>query len=152
MADPDFERETAHRYFSANCFNKASELIKRVDRTPDEDEEMVRLTQASLWHWTQRTDCTSMNMSIGYWQASRVQAILGRAEEARRYGHLCLAHSPQESPFLLAYAREALARAENVAGNRALAAEHRAEAGRLAERVTDAEDRELLLMDLATIT
>ena len=93
-----------------------------------------------------------MNMSIGYWQAARVHAILGRAEEARRHGHLCLAHSPQESPFLLAYAHEALARAENMAGNRALAAEHRAEAGRLAERVSDAEERDFLLKDLATIT
>src|SRR5688572_4192069 len=111
--DSNFDIGKVHRYFSADCFNKAWELIEKADRTPEEDEQMVRLNQASLWHWTQRDDCKSTNMSVGYWQASRIHAILGRAGEATRYGQLCLERSQeQESPFFLAYAFEALARAE----------------------------------------
>ena len=149
--DPSFDANKAHRYFSADCFNKAWELIEKTNRTPAEDEQMIRLNQASLWHWTERDDCKGANMSIGYWQASRIHAILGRAEEARRYGLLCLENSPQESPFLQAYAYEALARAENAAGNGRKAEQYRVEALRLAESVKDSEDRDQILNDLKTI-
>src|SRR5262245_27775596 len=110
--DPGFDTAKAHRYFSANCFNKAWEFIEKPDRTPDEDEQMIRLSQASMWHWTQREDCKRQNLSIGYWQLSRVYAIAGRPDDARRYGQLCLEHSREEPPFYLGYAYEALARAE----------------------------------------
>jgi hypothetical protein len=139
-----------HRYFSVECFNKAWELIEKPNRTPAEDEEMIRLTQASLFHWTKREDCKASNMSIGYWQASRIYAMVGRADEARRYGLLCLEYSRSETPFLHAYAYEALARAEKAAGNAGRAAEYRAEASRLAESVTDEEERKYLLSDIAT--
>jgi hypothetical protein len=151
MGDPDFDQAKAHRYFSAYCFNRTWTLISKAQRTPDEDEAMIRLSQASLWHWTQRDDCTRSNMAIGYWQLSRVCAIAGRPEEARRYGHLCGAEAPPDSPFLLGYAREALARAEKVAGNYELTAKYRAEAAQFAERVTESEDRALLVKDLETI-
>ncbi len=145
---PSFDVSEAHRYFSADCFNKAWELIEKTNRTPAEDEEMIRLNQTSLWHWTQRDDCKGTNISIGYWQASRIHAILGRAEEARRYGQLCLEHSRQESPFLQAYANEALMRAAIAAGDSAAASQYRIEALRLAADVTDSEERDLILNDL----
>jgi hypothetical protein len=75
--DADFDADQAHRHFSASCFNLAWELIDKPDRTAEDDEQMVRLAQASLWHWTQRSDCTDKNLSIGYWQVSRVCALLG---------------------------------------------------------------------------
>jgi len=141
----------AHNFFSAYCFNKAWEFMEKPDRTPEEDEEMVLLSHTSLWHWRQREDCQSANLSVGYWQASRIHSILGQAEEAKRYGQLCLQHSQEETPFLLAYAFEALARAERVAGNGLMAAKYRAEAERLADSVDDIEGRKLLLNDLQTI-
>ena len=33
---------------------------------------MLRLSLAATWHWTQRPDCTSTNLSIGYWQTARL--------------------------------------------------------------------------------
>jgi tetratricopeptide (TPR) repeat protein len=149
--DPGFDVQKAHRYFSADCFNKAWALIEKAKRTPEEDEQMIRLNQTSLWHWTQRDDCRNTNMSIGYWQASRIYAILGRPEEAKRYGRLCLEHSRHESPFLLGYAYEALARAEKAGGNISKVQEYFAEALRLADGVLDVEDRKLLLSDLETV-
>jgi hypothetical protein len=146
---PSFDVTAAHRRFSVDCFHQAWALIEKPDRTPEEDEAMLRLGQASLWHWTQREDCTEANRSIGTWQVSRIHAILGRAGEARRYGRLCLEQSRGASPFLRGYAHEALARAERLAGNDALAEQHLAEAAKLAAEVEDVEDRELLLGDLA---
>jgi hypothetical protein len=151
MANPTFDVAAAHRYFSADCFNKAWSLIEKPSRTPEEEEEMVRLNQASIWHWTQREDCKSRNLSIGYWQTSRIQAILGRADAARHYGEVCLKYSKDEPAFFLGYAHEALARAEKIAGNTDLAGKHLAEARRLAGAVTDPEERKLLVTDLDAI-
>ena len=148
---PDFDTGKAHRYFAVTCFNMAWDLIDKRDRTAEENEEMIRLTHASIWHWTQREDCKSTNLSIGYWQASRVYALVGRVEDARRYGKLCLKHSRQEEPFYLGYAYEALARAERLAGNEDLTSSHLANAFRLAHQVEEADERKALLDDLNSI-
>jgi hypothetical protein len=145
------EKENCHSFFSVYCFNTAWSLMEKENRTPEEDDQMVLLSHTSIWHWMQRDDCQNSNLSVGYWQASRIYSLLGRADEARRYAQLCLRHSQDEGPFLRAYAHEALARAEKVAGNATIAAQHHAEAMRLGESVEEADDRKLLLDDLATI-
>lgn len=53
---PDFDRIAAHRYFSAECFNQAWDLIEKPQRTAEDNEKMLLLSIASLWHWTQRPD------------------------------------------------------------------------------------------------
>lgn len=151
--EPEFDVSAAHRYFSAQCFNKAWDLIDKAERSAEEDEQMIRLSLASTWHWTQREDCTEKNLSIGYWQTSRIYAILGQADNARRYGQLCLAASQGEEipPFFLGYAYEALARAESVAGDRSKVEEYLQKARQAADAVSDAESKKMLLDDLATI-
>ncbi len=151
--EPSFDPQAAHRYFSADCFNKAWDLIDKKDRTPEEDEQMIRLNQASTWHWTQRSDCTPQNMSIGYWQTARIYTLLKQLENARRYGQLSLQAAQQEGvqPFALGYAYEALARAEAAAGNKAQMQAYLKQAHQVAERMTDLEDKEQLLADLDTI-
>ncbi len=81
---------------------------------------MLTLSMASLWHWTQRKDCTVTNLSIGYWQLSRIFALLRQADNARHYGELSLETAQQEGTeeFCLGWAYEALARTESVAGNK----------------------------------
>jgi len=151
MSDtPEFDTEAAHKYFAADCFNRVWGLLDKPKRTPEEDQQMVQLCLASVWHWTERDDCTDTNMSIGYWQASRVYASVGLPDEARRYGQLCLEASrgPDILPFYLGYAYEALARAEAVAGNEAKAREHLAESRRIAEGLPNPDAKKQLLADL----
>ena len=81
---PDFDSAKAHQFFSAHCFNSAWELIDKPERTPEENEQIIQRTMASLWHWTQREDCTDQNLSIGYWQAARVYALAGEPDNARK--------------------------------------------------------------------
>lgn len=113
---------------------------------------MLALSFASLWHWTQRDDCVSRNLSIGYWQISRIFALLGDGANARRYGDACMEHSLSESPFLLAYAHEALARAAALSGDSNGCAHHLTEARKLAPQISDAEERAALEKDLPSIT
>jgi hypothetical protein len=151
---PDFGLNAAHRFFAADCYNKAWDLLDKTERTPEEDEQMIRLTLASHWHWTQRPDYSAEKASIGYWQTSRVFAVLGQAENARRFGQLCLdaSQGADVPPFCLAYAYEALARAEAVAGNHVQAADYITHAQRVAERMSDFETKQQLTADLAAIS
>jgi len=150
-ATPDDER--THHRFSVECFNAAWDLIEAPQRSIDEDEDMLRRAMTSIWHWTQRPDCTQQNLAVGYWQVSRIHALLGRADEARRYGELSLAASSGEdvAPFALAYAFEALARAEGVAGNADARDKHIARARDVVETMSDDEARQMVLNDLETI-
>ena len=129
-----FDEQVAHTYFSVHCFNEAWVYLKNPTRTMIEDEQMLLLSHASLWHWSQRKDCTRRNLAIGYWQLARVYALLGQTNNARRYGQLCLDCSREEEAFYLGYAYEALARAEAQAGGN-----------------RQQEEKQQLLADLETI-
>ncbi len=150
---PGFDLEAAHRFFSTDCFNRAWGLIEKPDRTPDEDEEMIRMSLASTWHWTQRSDCKPTHLSVGYWQTSRIFSILGKANAARRYGQLSLDKCREEDipPFYSGYAYEALARAEAVAGKVEKMEEYLNLAREKADAVDDPDSRKMLLDDLDTI-
>ena len=146
---PEFDVPAAHRYFSAHCFNTAWDLIEKKDRTPDDERLMVALNQACIYHWLQRDDCNNQRLSVGYWQASRIQALLGNAAEALRLGAICLSYSGALSPFYLGFAHEALARAHRLAANVKDATRHLQSAQELAAKVSDKGERELLVADLA---
>lgn len=151
MAEPEFDQTEAHRFFSAHCFNKVWELIEKDVRTAAEDQQMIRLNQASMWHWTQREDCTDKNLSIGHWQASRIYALLKQPENAKYYGQLALEYSQGQGPFYQGYGHEAMARAQMVAGELDVMNEHLEAARALAAEIEDREDRKLLEGDLSTI-
>ncbi len=151
--EPTFDIEAAHRYFSTECFNRAWDLIDQEERTPAEEDEMLNLSLASLWHWTQRPDCSDKELSLGYWQVSRIYAITGRPENAVWYAERCLevTEGAELPPFYLGYAYEALARAAMAGRNKRQAMEYIVQARALAEQETSEEDKQLLLDELATI-
>ncbi len=135
---PGFDVESAHKHFSAACFNRTWDLLDKADRTPGEDQDMIR---------------TAMQMSVGYWQVSCVYATLGLTDPARHYGRLCLEASREEGvgPFFLGYACEALARAASLEGDGEKKDAYLAQAKKAAESVDDADSKKMLMDDLATI-
>lgn len=146
--NPDFDVAAAHKYFAAHCFNSAWDLLEKPTRTAEDNRLMVALNQASIYHWLNRRDCEPKRLSVGYWQASRIQAVLGNGAEARRYAEVCLSYSGDLEPFFLGYAHEALARAAYVAHETGIAEGHLKLATAQAALVGRKEDRELLLNDL----
>lgn len=148
---PTFDLVAAHKFFSADCYNKTWGFMDNPNRTPEEDLSMLQTAMASLWHWSQREDATPRNFAIGNWQVSRVFALLGQAENARRYGEMSLKSAQGGEPFYIGYAYEALARAEMVAGNKAKMNEYLAQAWSFAEQVEEEEDKKVLMADWETI-
>ena len=150
---PDFDLTAAHKFFSTHCFNKAWDLIDQPSRTLEHDEEMIRLSLASAWHWKQRDDCTQVNLSVSFWQTSRIYSILGQVDNARRYTRLCLDASQGEdvAQFYLGYAYEALARAESLVANPAQMEQYLNQARNIAAAISDSDEKQMLLDDLAAI-
>jgi hypothetical protein len=147
----DIDDQAAHRKFSVQCFNQTWDLIDKSDRSPTDDATMLLRSAASLWHWTQRTDCSGRNLSIGYWQLSRVLAITGNGRLASQFARQCLEFAPDDDFFCKAYACEALARAASVDQDSAQTRKHLEQATSFASQIDNQEDRDLVLADLKTI-
>ncbi len=139
----------AHRYFSKSCFNDAWNLMAKKDWSQADLDTMMHLAHASVFHWSRRADCTDQNLSIGYWQLSRVYALAGMGESALHFGNTCLSYSQQYgvAPAYLGYAYEALARANSVIKNVEQAEYYQQLARELAITLPEA-DKVQLLADL----
>jgi hypothetical protein len=147
-----FDVNEGHIYFSTVAFNSTWEYIEQADRrSPDEDLVMLHTAIASLWHWAQRRDVKAENLSVGYWQVSRVFNLIKQPDNARTYGLLALKYAENLEPFFRAYAYETLARAEMLADNRVIMMVYLEKAHEMTKLVTEEEDKQLLLKDLASI-
>ena len=74
-------------------------------------------------------------------------------DNARRYARLCLDASQGEDvpKFYLGYAYEALARAESLGGNTAQMEQYLNQARNIAAAISDSDEKQMLLDDLAAI-
>jgi ATP/maltotriose-dependent transcriptional regulator MalT len=150
MSEPTFDPVAAHRHFAMTCFNRAWDYLELPRRDDRQVEEMLHVAHASFWHWLQVPERTPANLSIGLWQLARVYAVAGRAADARRWAERCLelGESAGLESFYVAYAHEAAARADRVAGDGESAARHLAAARALLPSIDDVEDRDRLARDL----
>jgi len=114
---------------------------------------LVFLANTSLWHWKQRKDCQPLNLSVGYWQVSRVYVLAGDYEMGKLFGQKCLQLSQGNklSPFYIGYAYEALARAEMLHKDTKKAAEYLTEARKELAKITDPEEKKMLEADIASV-
>jgi hypothetical protein len=132
-------------------FNYVWTLLETEDRSEQETDRMIDAAHASRFFWEQVGQ--PVNHARGEWQLSRVYAVAGRGEEALRHAErgleLCQEHGIRD--FDLAFAWEAMARAEAVRGDSGAAARHLERARAAAEQVAEREDRELVIGDLETV-
>lgn len=142
-----------HRSLAASCFNKTWEYLRKPELSAEEAEEMIHVSHASFWHWTQFEDHTPLNISIGTWQLARVYAVAGLAERAEYFAQRCIEVGENNHllPYFVGYGYEASARAKALQGDRKTAQDLISRAKRLADRVQELDDRTVLLDDLNTI-
>ena len=153
MSDqPTFNLHEAHIRFSTELFGITQEYIDQADqRSSEEDMTMLHTAIASLWHWTQRDDVSYENLSVGYWQVSRVYNLIKQPHNARTYGLLALKYADGLDPFFKSFAYETLARAEMQSGNRVIMLVYMEKANAMAELIEDEENRALLRKYLSSI-
>jgi hypothetical protein len=140
-----------HRQLGADLFNHTWTLLGKRNRTKAEDDEMLDATHASAYHWSRVG--ASENFARAHWQISRVNAVLGRGEAAVYHAQRCLDYCLEHGigDWDLAFAYEALARANRIAGNTAEYERNLALAREAGLAIADAEDREHLEKDLAEL-
>ena len=146
-----FDPAPAHRHFSGECFNRVWTFMEQPARTEEQTDEMTLMAQASLWHWTQRADCTAENRSIGHWQISRAYCLAGQGENAMRAARKCLSEATELTPFFIGFAHEAIARAALLVGDHKTFQQQMVLGRAAAANVTDAEDRKPLEDDLGDL-
>jgi DNA-binding transcriptional MerR regulator len=145
----------AHRRLGVDLFNYTWTLIEKADRTPEETDEMIHAAHASRFHWSRAG--TTVNLGRGEWQIARVYCVLGRAEPALWHAGRCLAYAEaaatagETEAWDLPSAYEAMARANAVAGDIATATSWRDRAREALAAISEADDREIIEGDLATL-
>ncbi|MBI4883416.1 MAG: SRPBCC family protein [Actinobacteria bacterium] len=137
-----------HRAQGIECNNTTWEMIE-AERTPVNDEEMLRRAYAATYHWARAKGRTAANDARGQWLLAKVHLLCGLAERSLHYADACmtLCHDHGLVDFDLAYAHEARARALRALGQEAEAMEQWAAAK--AVPIAQDEDRAILEGDLA---
>lgn len=137
-----------HRTMGPMAFNRAWELLDQTTLNSDEEDEMLSATFAQRYHWYEVGD--ARNWAIAEWQVSRVTAVLGHADLARRFGRRSLevARAHDLGPFLEGFAHEAIARAAAVVDDVDTFTEHVNLAWAFATAIEDDDERETLESDL----
>ena len=147
---PDTEPDAEwHRMQAVEANNSAWELIELPDRTPDQDEDLLRRAYAAAYHWDRAAGRTPANAARADWLLAKVHLLVGRPDTSLAHATRCLTTCETHGlkDFDLAYAHEASARALKVLGRDAEAIRHWEAAQ--AVPIADDEDRANLAEDLA---
>ena len=150
--DEDSLTAEQRRRLAGDLFNRVWTLLGTVDRSPEQDDEMIHAAHASRYHWGEVG--TPANLGRGEWQISRVYSVLGHPEPAVFHARRCLAYIEQglgTEEWDLPFAYEALARAHAVAGDAFESRRFEQLAREAGEQIADPESGDMLLADLATL-
>ena len=140
-----------HRQIGVERFNATWDLIDRADRSADDDVELLLSAMTSRWHWGQVGG--PEEISTGDWQVAHAASLLGLGDLALLFArrNLATAEAQGWSGWRLASAHEGMARAFAVAGDAGGRARH-LDAARIAlDAEPDAEERQVIADQLATV-
>ncbi len=142
--------EEAHLHFAKTLNGKVWELLQKTERSKVEEELMVHAAHASCYHWL--IAGTGLHHQRAEWLIAHVHTELGQTDSALRHALRCLDLTREFADLMkdfdLAYAYEAVARANALAGNRDEAARCLQLARESGQAIGDAEDKRTFLGDL----
>jgi rubrerythrin len=137
-------------YFAKTANQQVWKLLQKRNRTKEENELMIHSAHASSYHWLEVG--TQVHNQRSHWLLSRVYTVTKDAPNALKHAKRCMELTekyPKEmKDFDLAYAYEALARAnflsrQSVYGNRYLETAKKA-----GEKIKNLEDKTQFFNDL----
>jgi hypothetical protein len=141
--------EAAQQHFAKSLNAKVWELLEKSDRSKLEDELMLHAAHASCFHWMQVK--AGAPQQRGEWLIAHVYTVLGLAEPALRHATRCMEltqeFAGEMKDFDRAYAYEALARANALAGNREDGLKYLRLASDAGQAIADAEDKSIFMGD-----
>ena len=107
-----YDLNETHKYFAQSTNSRVWELLKKLNQSEAENDEMLHAAHASAYHWT--SVGTPLHQQRGEWLISHVHVALGHGNEALRHAQRCfvLTESNRDlmQDFDIAYAFEGMAR------------------------------------------
>ena len=150
---PDTQTYTldeAHEHFAKALNGQVWDLLEKPERSKAEGELMLYAAYASGYHWLKAG--TGLHHQRAEWLITRVSIELGLAEAALRHASRCLDLTHEFADLMQdfdwAYAYEALARANALAGHRGEALKYLQLAEGRGETIAGEEDQRIFLADL----
>ncbi len=141
------------RRLAVALFNRTWELLEQADRSPADDRDLLASALASRLHW--QGVGTDENYAAGDWLVAHVASRLGHADLALDFASAAyervVAADPPVETWLLASTMEGLSRAHDTAGHEAERDRWAAQSRKVLATVADAEDRDLIAGQLASI-
>jgi len=136
-----------HRVFSTTAHNQAMDILFSDEQTTENIHSLIELAHVAHWHWMQREDKTSQNVSVALWALSRAYSANGFAERALLYANESLQTIENEDllPSFYGYCHEALARAWLLNSDKDSATKHYNKALELSEQIPTPQAKEWLL-------
>jgi tetratricopeptide (TPR) repeat protein len=140
----------AHRHFAAKLNGEVWELLEKTYRSPAEDERMIYAAHASCYHWLEVG--TGLHHQRAEWLIAHVYSELELADAALRHARRCQEltqdHADLMEDFDQAYALEAMARANALAGDQEEALKLLQLAEEAGQAIADDESKQFFLGDL----
>ncbi|HQZ34238.1 MAG TPA: SRPBCC family protein [Ilumatobacteraceae bacterium] len=138
-----------HRAQGIECNNSIWELIGNDERSPVDDEELLRRAYSSAYHWQRARGAGPQNEARARYMLAKVHLLTGQGARSLHYADACLAQCVQHGlvDFDLAYAHEARARALRALGREDEGLAAWATAKQVP--VVDPEDRDIVEADFA---
>lgn len=141
--------EEANKKFAIELNGRVWTLLDKETRTEEDNDEMIHAAHASCYHWSKVG--TAINIQRGHWMISRVYSVLNIPEAALFHAKKCMELTEEHNfvDFDLAFAYEAMARANACAGNHNEAQKFNNLANDAGENIKLDEDREIFVADFA---
>jgi hypothetical protein len=143
-----YTEQECHKKFAVDLFNLVWSLLGKKDRTKQEDDKMAHAAHASRFHWG--VIGTSLEIERGEWQISRVFSVLHRPESALYHAKRCLEICTENNigDFDIAFAYEAMARANASSGNKSEFEKYIQLAKEAGQKIKQKEDKDFFFSDL----
>lgn len=135
------EMKVFHETLAPGLFNASWELLEKADRTRDDENKLINMVHASLFHWRQIG--TPISILRGEWMISHVYTLLQHKEAALYHAQntLSLAEEIEAKDWDLAYSYEAMARAYALNGNKEMFSKYYELAHEAGTAITEEGDR-----------
>jgi hypothetical protein len=143
-----YSLEECHKKFAVDFFNLVWSLLNKKERTKEEDDKMVHAAFASRFHWGEIG--TPVEFERGEWQISRVYSVLNKSEPALYHAKRCLDICTENNigDFDIAFAYEAMARANASLGKKSEYEKYIRLAKEAGEKIRGKEDKDIFFGDL----
>jgi tetratricopeptide (TPR) repeat protein len=140
-----------HKKSAIESFNLVWSLLDNESRTQEDDDRMVHAAHASRFHWGEIG--TLLEFERGEWQISRVYSVLNKPQSAIDHAQRCLelCKANHIGDFDIAFAYEALARANAIAGRSEDSEKYLQLAREAGENIEDKENKEYFFSELETV-